>query len=750
MASYSNYLGSKKCCLALLAKNNNSGGSQGPQGYQGSQGALGFVGSQGVTGSTGPTGPSQWTTMNGTGPQGTVYTGIGVTGQDVIIEGNLYVSGIIDPTQLIVSNQYNHNKIILDSLNSNSITLNDDTSSSSISLVSTDLTINSSNQVIMKSSDSNIQITASNNGILTSGEVFINKSDSHLGDGILNVGTINYSTLNPPISISTPHLSSVLNVGSIANDNQTITLKNVVGNNIILGGDSIILKDNSITPLFINTLSYNGMSSNDDLTISSTENQVTINSADNININAGVNFVVTATDGINLNGINNNITLNATNSNIVNNAGGFQVNASDFITLTAVNDPIDILADDAINIKTTNGNINLTAIDADPSGLGKVYINKTVPVNAGDGDLLVGTINLIDATSGTTYTNELTAFNNTIQDGTGGNVGIYSSQSVSLNDTVNSRTISLASGIGTFTDDVSLTAITIDARDMITSGNPQITITNSVDTTTINQNSITTTAFNGALVGNATTATIATTATNVAINDDNTNATFYPTFVSDNTGNRPLKVDKTTNPLSYIPSTGNLTSTLFTGMLSTGGLVFLSTGSVPITGSASTNNFNLTSVFNSTYKNYRIVLAPTTQLTFLAHPSYSLYEFLGSGVPTIASLYGFEITSSALISPVYTPGATINSTPLILAVSQTINHQTIIEIENVGYITTSSQQIGLKCKSFYGNLSVNGASDRSILATAEIGATITGLTLQQSSISTGNTMTIGYTIYGYK
>jgi hypothetical protein len=249
------------------------------------------------------------------------------------------------------------------------------------------------------------------------------------------------------------------------------------------------------------------------------------------------------------------------------------------------------------------------------------------------------------------------------------------------------------------------------------------------------------------LLGNA------SSASTVEIIDNNTSATYYPTFVSNNVGNLTLNVDKTTNPLSYIPSTGNLSSTLFTGLLSTGGLVYLSTGSVAITGSSTFNNFNLPSIFNSTYKNYRIVLAPTTQLTFNAYPSYSLTAFLGTGsMPTVASLYGFEITSasSSLVSPVYTAGATISSSPLILAVSQSINHRTIIEVENVGFSATTSQQIGLKCKSFYGNPGVSGASDRSILVANSSGSTITGLTLQQSSISVGNNMTIGWTIYGYK
>ena len=152
MSSYSNYLGSNRCCVNNLNKKvtgpqgaqgyqgaigpyGNQGatgergatgvgvrGPQGPQGpaggAQGATGATGATGPQGhtgatgVTGAQGATGPSQWVSMNGTGLTGVGYTGIGVTGQDVLIYGNLYVSGIIDPTKIIVSD--NSNIITLD------------------------------------------------------------------------------------------------------------------------------------------------------------------------------------------------------------------------------------------------------------------------------------------------------------------------------------------------------------------------------------------------------------------------------------------------------------------------------------------------------------------------------------------------------------------------------------------------------------------------------------------------------------
>lgn len=74
--------------------------------------------------------------------------------------------------------------------------------------------------------------------------------------------------------------------------------------------------------------------------------------------------------------------------------------------------------------------------------------------------------------------------------------------------------------------------------------------------------SVTSTTFVGALTGNASTATSATTATNAtntAITDDTTtNATFYPTFVSNTTGNLPQTVSST--KLKFNPSTGALTA----------------------------------------------------------------------------------------------------------------------------------------------------------------------------------------------
>jgi len=92
------------------------GGITGVQGATGATGAQGFIGVTGVTGARGATGASQWVSMNGIAGSTSGYTGIGVTGQDVLIYGNLLVTGIIDPEKIILSNTSNSNEIILDTL----------------------------------------------------------------------------------------------------------------------------------------------------------------------------------------------------------------------------------------------------------------------------------------------------------------------------------------------------------------------------------------------------------------------------------------------------------------------------------------------------------------------------------------------------------------------------------------------------------------------------------------------------------
>lgn len=256
----------------------------------------------------------------------------------------------------------------------------------------------------------------------------------------------------------------------------------------------------------------------------------------------------------------------------------------------------------------------------------------------------------------------------------------------------------------------------------------------------------------------------ATNTTNVEITSDNTAGTYYIPFAkTSGTGNKPLFIDDVTTPFSYNPSTGTTSATAYTitGTPATAsdaskfgqvGLVKITSVSVAITGSASSQNLSFANLFNSSYRNYRIILEPTTQVSFTAYPTYSLQAFLGSGsLPIIASLFGFEITSSSssVVSPVYTSAATISSAPLIFAVSSVTNREIIFDIQNVGFANTTSNQVSLMCKSLYSNPGITGASDRTITCSSVNGSTITGLVIQQTAIGAGNNFTLEMIVYAY-
>ena len=150
--NYQQYLGAQRCCdlrgVGPAGPKGDKGdqGDIGPRGFTGTTGTTGATGARGCrgytgpaggpegpTGSTGPTGPSQWINTAYTGPTGPGYTGIGYTG-DVMVFGNLYVEGGIDPTYLALTRQPSNpipsglDGIWIDasgSLNSSTITLND-------------------------------------------------------------------------------------------------------------------------------------------------------------------------------------------------------------------------------------------------------------------------------------------------------------------------------------------------------------------------------------------------------------------------------------------------------------------------------------------------------------------------------------------------------------------------------------------------------------------------------------------------
>jgi hypothetical protein len=253
-------------------------------------------------------------------------------------------------------------------------------------------------------------------------------------------------------------------------------------------------------------------------------------------------------------------------------------------------------------------------------------------------------------------------------------------------------------------------------------------------------------------------------ATNMVITSDNTSGTYYIPFVkTSGTGNKSLFINDTAGFLSYNTSAESLFATAYTitGTPDTAsvastfgqvGLVKIGSVSVDITGSWVAQNLSFASLFKLRYKNYRIILHPTTQVAFTAYPSYALQAFLGTGtLPTTASLYGFEMTplTSTTVKPVYTLNATISTSPLVFSVSSLTNKEVIFDIQNVGVTNSATNENCLLCKSIYNKPGICGASDRTITTNSISGTTITGLVIQQSYIGDGNNFTLQAVVYGY-
>ena len=62
-------------------------------------------------------------------------------------------------------------------------------------------------------------------------------------------------------------------------------------------------------------------------------------------------------------------------------------------------------------------------------------------------------------------------------------------------------------------------------------------------------------------------------ATAISVTDNNTNATFYPTFVTGSGSSQTMFADITTTPLTYIPSTGTLSASTLSATTALSGLL---------------------------------------------------------------------------------------------------------------------------------------------------------------------------------
>ena len=172
------------------------------------------------------------------------------------------------------------------------------------------------------------------------------------------------------------------------------------------------------------------------------------------------------------------------------------------------------------------------------------------------------------------------------------------------------------------------------------------------------------TAATGAQIATAigaTAVTNATNATNTGItNDAATAVAVYPTWVTANTGNLPQKT--TSAALSFVPSTGTLSATVFSGSgasLSALNASNLSTGTVPgdrgVTAGSATSSFveyNGTTATAGQFDGGTTTPTGTTRLNYGGYFYPTFINLTGSGdTATAASHYFVENGSDGFVRP---------------------------------------------------------------------------------------------------
>jgi hypothetical protein len=455
--------------------------------------------------------------------------------------------------------------------------------------------------------------------------------------------------------------------------NDGVSAIEITPTSITLGGDL------NTTPIYVEVSASTGLTTNRvgglnvncdfDMNSNNITNVSNITNSGDINISAGSDFISLGGNKITLTGGGDGI-------NITDNGANIQLTTDQDINMNS-DQYTNITTGKLITLTSQNDNIYLTA----PSG--KTYINKN---GVGDGEIvavnfvgdLSGTANYAStAGSATTATTATTATkaNQLATTGIASSGSLFYLPIVSNNTTNPSQivytdnnashlTYNITSGNLTspiFTGALSGTATNAtNCFTQFTSTSatyyPVFTTSNStgyysqnVGTMTYNAstNTLTANTFNGVLSGTA------TNSTNSAITDDNTNATFYPVFVSNNTGNLPLKVDKTTNPFTYNPSTGNLSSSIFTGSANITNAV----NNVSVVATTLTLDFS-----SLTFKNFYNSTAITTAITQSA-VAFSNAVAGGSYMFYITTGVGGSFTFNTGISGIKTTFATAFTIP---------------------------------------------------------------------------------------
>jgi len=453
---------------------------------------------------------------------------------------------------------------------------------------------------------------------------------------------------------------------------------------------------------------------------------ININAGGDLNLSADGNVNITATttiyeDAVNVN-IRNTINTDArinldlsTTYPVIElfdgNGNSYTTTYNEDLTISA-NNSSNYTTEKTLTIKSFNDNVYLTA----PSG--KTYINKN---GVGDGEIVA--VNFVGNLSGNA------------------NSASTATTATTANSASTASVASLATTITTTNTNANLSHY-LNFSDSSSTGNGSVQKTAGLSCNP-STNSITATSFVGNLSGTSSSASAITLLT------DNTSGTYYIPFSKNVAGSqRTLYVDDTTGPLSYNPSTSTLTASIFSGSCSTTGLVFLQTLTGTITGAVLATTFTLPSIFNTTYKNYRIHLT-FGENSFTAYPSVSLNGYSGANVPTSADIYGYDMTSGAL-SAVSLANQTLSTTPVQLTGACLPNCQLEFDVFNVGYTTLQSNNIiRIVCNSTYNNPGVKGIRNITATTNQNSSSTVTGLSLQ-SIMGLGNNPTWTAKIYGYK
>ena len=513
-------------------------------------------------------------------------------------------------------------------------------------------------------------------------------------------------------------------------------LEAILSNGNSAGSYKIDMNSNSINN--IDELNPNNILFNDTINILNQSQNVNIytDSNPNLYIKCPDKFIIDAPNTI----FNNN------NINDVNNINLSTINGSSYPPLVSIPPLNDVLASG----NTSTNSITLNSLTK------SIICNPTTPsIIITDGTIL----NTIDKNGYTTRNTSanLTHYLNFSDSSATGTGAIQKTLGISCNPFIGSISCNsfvgslnggstYSNGIITVDDNTASTCYLTFTKFLAGSGIIQTLYQDNSVTPlsyTPSTSTLACTTFSGALAGtsNASNSLLTTT--------DNSATTCYIPFTkTTGTGTKTYFQDDTTGPLSYVPSTGILTATLFSGLCSTTGLVYLQNLSGSLTGGASNTNFNLTNIFNTTYKNYRISINITNSSTS-TYPGLYLSGLLGVSPTTTAGTYGYDITSGVM-NTISIGSTTFTVTPIQIAGSASPNKEIIFEIKNVGWVYTNGNSLSeILCNSTWANPGVTGKRDINILINSSATSSITGLTL---GMNLGTTYSGNYsaTIYGYK